>query len=101
MISMTTWTHIITYHLESKQTRTSISEAMKELCLLSPKKIFNTYQVDSLKVWENIILRDPDCIRRLQELGIRNVLELESYYHSFEERVMWRSYRSSYKKAKR
>lgn len=101
MISMTTWAHIITYHLESKQTKSAISKAIKKSCLLGPKKIFNTYQVDPLKVWENIIIHDSDCTRRLRDLKINNVLELESYYRSFEERIMWRSYKSSYKKAKR
>lgn len=101
MLSLSVWTYIISYHLESKQTKKNITNAIKKSCLICEERYLNTYQVDNAKVWENIIMKDPDCKIRLQQLNINDVIELESYYYASDYRVAWRTHRTMYRKFKR
>lgn len=51
MYSMTKWVDIITNLLDSERSATKIRNMIHDNCLLSPRKQWNTYQVDGNKVW--------------------------------------------------
>lgn len=101
MLSMTKWANIIVKNLNYPSSVKSISEQIKRECLLTTKKINGAYQIDHDKVWNTIILSSPECVKRLDELQIDDVLEMESWQYEREYQMMHRSARSAFKKIRR
>lgn len=88
MYSMTKWVDIITNLLDSERSATKIRNMIHDNCLLSPRKQWNTYQVDGDKVWNIVIMTDKGCVGRLQELGIYDVIRLYSYCEEIDYQRM-------------
>lgn len=84
MLSMTSWTWLIKTVLRSKRTRNSIRDEILENCTLKGKSIYGGYLLDDDKVWETVVMPDPDCRKRLEELHISGITGLESYYEQIQ-----------------
>lgn len=97
MLSMTKWIYVIKDLLKSKRTRSEIRGEILDKCLRSSQKNNGAYQVDDSKVWNYMIMRDEDCKKRLEELHIRDVFGVYSYYEEIEYKKM----RATYPKKRR
>jgi hypothetical protein len=97
MISMTAWIYIIKTMLKSKSKKDEIRTKIITTCLSSKRRIDGAYQVNYDKVWENIIMKDENCLNALEELKIYSVDKLMNYYmemkYKFEKYTYPRKHR--------
>lgn len=101
MMGLTAWTEMVFYTLGSRKSKNSISEKIKACCLIREKKFLGSYLVDGEAVWNNIILKDPDCLRIIKEKNFKDYIALESLYEERCYHDFWSANRSAYKKIKR
>lgn len=94
MLSLTKWQYIIKNLLKSKLTKNEIRSAILEKCLYSPHKFNGAYQVDEQKVFDLIICKDAECLVRMDELHIKDVFGVISYFEEIEYKNMRATYPS-------
>ena len=92
MITMTAWIYIIKTILKSTSTKGVLRNKIITTCLYQKNKVFGAYQVNHEKVWENVILKDKNCLNTLEELKIDNVYKLMNYYREIEYKMFRHSY---------
>lgn len=92
MLCLTNWVYIIKDLFKSKQTKKEIKANIIENCLLPIGKFYGIYQVDDKKIWETIVMKDPECIKKTAELNIHDVFGVYSYF----EEIQYRNMRSTY-----
>ena len=92
MITMTAWIYIIKTILKSTSTKGVLRNKIITTCLYQKNNEFGAYQVNHEKVWENIILKDKNCLNTLEELKIDNVYKLMNYYREIEYKMFSLNY---------
>ena len=101
MLSLTTWSRIIVRDLQYPETIAVVSTKIKATCLLSDKKFLGAYQVNQQKIWDTIIMPCSICRKKLMELKISSIIDMESWQTENEYQMMHLSARSAFKKIKR
>ncbi len=98
MFGLTAWIYIIKTILKSKSTKNEIRTKILTTCLCQRKKMLGAYQVNYDKVWNNIILKDKNCLNTLQELKIDNVDKLMCYYEEMKHKFVRYTYPRKHRK---
>lgn len=99
MISMTKWLYILKHYLKCDIPQNELRNTIINEC--THGKICNAYNVDNDLIWENIIIKNKKCKEQLQELRLKDIIDVESYYEEQEYHKMWLAYRQTYRKNKR
>ena len=101
MLTLTKWTYIIKVVLKSRRSKQCICDEIKSKCLVANRKVLGAYIVDNESVWENIVIKDFNCVRELEKISIKDWIGLESLYEEREYHKMWLDFRLTYKKHRR
>ena len=85
----------------SKKSKNEIRNKIKEECLFTEKKVFGTYQIDGRKVWQVLIISDPNCMSVIKEKNINDHIGLESKIEEMKYHSFWSDNKRAYSKKRR
>lgn len=94
------WTYAVKF-AGSKRSKYEIKRIIKEQCLFSEKKVYGAYQIDGKKVWEILILSDPNCKQIIREKRFNDHIDIEAKIEEIKYHSFWSDNRRAYSKKRR
>ena len=94
------WIFIICNYLRSTSTQAAVKNKIRAFCLMNIENYYGQcVPVDDQKIWKLVVLNDPACKKRLQELKITDFISFQSHYEEAKYRQMRRTFpRNKHKK---